>query len=413
MIRSPEVVNQVTIKKFDHFPNHGRFYVDEKCLLGNSLFQLENQRWKDMRSSLSPAFTGSKMRGMFELIRDIGKETVEYLKTSHVQDLDLKDFLCRYANDVIATTAFGFKMNSNKDQDSEFYRMGNEATDFSYLKFFFISNFMELSRLLKLELIPKKHREYYMNLVLDAMKYRKHHSIIRHDMINMLMEMKDNTQHNWTDVELVSQCFLFFIAAFEMVSSTLSFICHELMENQDCQDKLRKEINQVIDSLDGQSVSYEAINSMKYSEAVIFETMRKWPAAPDLDRICSKPTTLYDPITGKDVLIQKGDRVQINVIGIQRDPKYFPDPMKFDPEKFMGENRKKIDPNTILAFGIGPRMCIGNRFAILEIKSLMFHLFKEFKLVRHEKSTVPLTKLDTTSMGFEPKGGFFIKFEEI
>uniref|UniRef100_T1GRR7 Cytochrome P450 n=1 Tax=Megaselia scalaris TaxID=36166 RepID=T1GRR7_MEGSC len=125
---------------------------------------------------------------------------------------------------------------------------------------------------------------------------------------------------------------------------------------------------------------------MKYIDAVIFEGMRKWPSVGLLDRICTKDIILNDPVSNKDVSFKVGDNVQLNVIGIQRDPKYFENPMKFDPERFYDANRQNIDPNTILSFGFGPRI-----------------------LERHEKSVVPLLKLDESSPKLEPKGGFVVK----
>lgn len=381
LIRSPELVRQIAIKDFEHFTNRKRFFVDTKnSLFGNSIFQLEDQKWKDMRSSLSPAFTGSKMRAMFELIRDVGEDTVKYLKESKQTVLNLRDFLSRYANDVIATTAFGFQINSNKDRDNEFYKMGEKVTDVDF------------------------------------------HDLFRPDMINLLMEIRGEgvqgqndkkASHHWNDMEIVAQSFIFFFAAFDTVSATLSFLSQELLENQDCQDRLREEILEIADSLDGEPLSYEALGKMKYADAVIAEAMRKWPAIPFIDRVCKKTLVLQDPDTGKDVTIKKGDFIQMFTVGIQRDPRYFPDPMKFDPERFSEDNKKSIEAGTVFPFGIEPRMCIGNRFALLEMKSLLFHLFKNYKFEKHEKSVIPLLKLDPATSKLEPAGGFWVKLTEI
>lgn len=418
MVRSPELIRQITIKDFDHFTNRKKFFSDaDDSLIGVSLFQLDDQRWKDMRSSLSPAFTGSKLRAMFILMRDIGVETVTHLKNISPNELNLKDFMTRYANDVIATTAFGFQINSNNDPDNEFFKMGEIVTDINVAKFFFMTSFRKLAKLMGIDLLTKTQHNYYMKLVLGAMEHRKNHQIFRPDMINMMMELRGEgvqgqsnkkTTRTWTDMEIVSQCFLFFFAAFESVASTLALIGQELIENPYVQDKLRKEINDVSANLNGEQLTFDALTSMKYAEAIVLETTRKWPTQVFIDRVCTKPIVLHDPVTGKDVPIQKGDNIQMMATGIQRDPKYFPDPMKFDPERFTEENRKKIDPCTYFPFGVGPRMCIGNRFAMLEIKSLMYHLFKEFKFEPHEKSVIPL-KLNPKTTKVEPVGGFWVK----
>uniref|UniRef100_T1GRR6 Cytochrome P450 n=1 Tax=Megaselia scalaris TaxID=36166 RepID=T1GRR6_MEGSC len=252
MVRSPEVIRLITTKYFDHFTDRrGLFNDAEHSLLGNSLFQLRGKKWKDMRTSLSPAFTGSKLRGMFVLMRDISESTVEHLQCSSANEIELKDFLSRYANDVIATTAFGFQINSNKDPENYFFMTGKEIFNLNTFKLLFITSFSWLAKVLELDFLSKRQSEYYMKLVLEAMDLRKKQKIFRPDMINMLMEMREIglevDQRKWSDTELVAQCFSFFAAAFDTVSSTLSFICHELMENQDCQNKLRNEIFQSLE----------------------------------------------------------------------------------------------------------------------------------------------------------------------
>ncbi|KAL5284528.1 hypothetical protein ACFFRR_006673 [Megaselia abdita] len=422
MVKSPEVARQIFIKNFNHFVNHRRFF-DDGGLFDHSLIQMENDKWKDMRSTLSPAFTGNKMRGMFELIREIAQQAAQYLKENDLgKDVKLKDFFSRFANDVIATTAFGFKMNSLQDRNNEFFKVGQVVTVFEnstmdIIKFMMLSMFNKLARLLRITVISKEHTEYFRKLVLGAMKHRSEKKIFRPDMINMLMEVRGigvqgneelKSHFNWTDDEIVAQCFIFFLAGFETVSNTLCFMCHELMENPEVQERLKQEVNDLHESLENKPLTYEALNDMKYAEAVILETLRKWPQLPFLDRKCSKAIDLEDPETGNIIKLKEGDLIQISALGIQRDPKYFPEPMKFDPERFSDENKKNISPNTFFPFGIGPRMCIGNRFAMLEIKALLFYMMKDVSFKRSEKSTIPMV-LDPGTGQLEPKGGIYVK----
>lgn len=94
--------------------------------------------WRDMRTVLSPVFTSSKMKAMFHLMTECAQEFVEYYENqkSDVITLNMKDAITRLTNDVIASCAFGFKCNSFKDQNNEFYRTGREAFDFTGFKGF-------------------------------------------------------------------------------------------------------------------------------------------------------------------------------------------------------------------------------------------------------------------------------------
>lgn len=92
------------------------------------------------------------------------------------------------------------------------------------------------------------------------------------------------------------------------------------------------------------------------SEAVYFsETLRKYPPVPTLNRECSIDYTIPDT----DIVIEKGTRVLIPAYGLHHDPDYFPDPDKFDPDRFSEENKGKIPSYAYLPFGDGPRNCIG------------------------------------------------------
>lgn len=114
--------------------------------MGNLLTALAGQKWKDMRSTLSPAFTGSKMRQMFELVAECSDQMatffVENSKSEPVQVLDMKELFARFTNDSIATCAFGIKVDSFKDRKNEFYLIGKEVMNFTnfrnIVKFMFI-----------------------------------------------------------------------------------------------------------------------------------------------------------------------------------------------------------------------------------------------------------------------------------
>lgn len=102
-----------------------------------------------------------------------------------------------------------------------------------------------------------------------------------------------------------------------------------------------------------------------------------------------------------------GDLLSIPVYGIHRDEQYYPNPDKFDPERFSDENKDNIVPYTFLPFGAGPRNCIGSRFAILEAKALLYHLLLNFEIVSTAKTQIPL-RLSKDSLRHRPDGGIWL-----
>ena len=204
-----------------------------------------------------------------------------------------------------------------------------------------------------------------MNLVLDTMKYRAEHNIHRPDMINLLLEARgmiptDTPKSHfqeWSDIEVVAQCFLFFFAGMEPSSNTMCFSVHELMEHPSIQQKLYEEIQQTNDDLEDANISYERLQKLTYMDNFVCEILRKWPVTLVTDRLCSKDF-IYEA-NGMKLEIKKGDVVRFPICGIQRDPKYYHNPEVIDPERFNNENKSKIDAGTYLPFGLGPRNCIG------------------------------------------------------
>jgi cytochrome P450 family 9 len=140
--------------------NH-QMQLDENVdrLFSRSLFIMRDQRWRDMRATLSPAFTGSKMRLMFQLVMEVANDNMAYLKsqmTNNFVDVELGDLMPRYANDVIAKCAFGISINSMKNRDNEFFKMGSKFIQLSkslQFKFFLYSAFPKLSKFLRIPMM--------------------------------------------------------------------------------------------------------------------------------------------------------------------------------------------------------------------------------------------------------------------
>lgn len=237
--------------------------------------------------------------------------------------------------------------------------------------------------MLNIKFLDKDLYEFFDGALTDTIKERERLEIVRNDMIDLILQAKkgnlshDDNHHEeklssvgfatveesdigknkvkrtWTDEELMAQCFIFFFAGFDTVSTVMTFMAYELLLNADVQTKLQNEIDEVDRKLDGKPLTYEEVQSMKYMDMVVSETLRKWPAAPVVDRLCTKPYTLeYD---GKKLDIEVGRNFYIPIYALHHDPNNFENPSKFDPERFSDENKEKLSKAFYAPFGIGPR----------------------------------------------------------
>ncbi|XP_017010446.2 cytochrome P450 9c1 [Drosophila takahashii] len=402
-LADPELIRQVGIKSFDTFANHRKGITDgpnDTSVMSKSLLSLRDRRWKQMRSTLTPTFTSLKIRQMFELIHYCNVEAVDFLQRQLDEgssELELKDFFTRYTNDVIATAAFGIQVNSFKDPNNEFFSIGQRISEFSFwggLKVMFYILMPKLMKALRVPVMDMNNVDYFKKLVFDAMKYRKEQSIVRPDMIHLLMEAqrqfrkdqegaKESQEEQgaeFNDEDLLAQCLLFFSAGFETVSTCLSFTSYELLMNPAVQDKLYEEILAVKEELGDRPLDYDTLMGMKYLDCVVSESLRKWPPAWVLDRMCAADFELKDEEGQLVLQLRKDDLVHIPVVALHHDPDNFPQPEEFRPERFDEEHKHEIRQFTYLPFGVGQRSCIGNRMALMEVKSLIFQLLLRYRL---------------------------------
>ncbi|XP_070502406.1 probable cytochrome P450 9f2 [Chironomus tepperi] len=445
LIRDPQIIKQLTIKDFDHFMDH-RVLITEDIdpLFGKNLVSLTGDKWKDMRATLSPAFTGSKMRQMFDFVSTVAIESAEILKND-IQNggetnFEFKDFASKFTCDNIASCAFGIEVNSFKNPKNDFYRIAKNVMNFSSplmgLKLVGYFTSPKLMKTLGISLLDKEGCDFFQGALIDTMRTREKLGIVRKDMIHLMLEAKkgklvhsseesnndgyatveeshvgkSKVSRQWEELDLAAQCFIFFLAGFDTVAQTMSFVAYELACNPDIQQRLYEEILQTASETgDDQKINYEQLQSMKYLDQVISETLRKWPAAPMTDRLCTKDFELkYD---NKVMRFEKNvNSILVPIWMLHRNPKYFPNPEKFDPERFNDENKHKIQDFTYLPFGAGPRNCIGSRFALMEVKTIFFYLLLNFSIEVTEKTQIPL-KFENLPFQIKPEKGIWVELK--
>ncbi|XP_030555282.1 probable cytochrome P450 9h1 [Drosophila novamexicana] len=422
VVRDLELIKTVGIKEFDHFPNHvGTEQI--KTLLSKSLLRLKDREWREMRNILSPTFTGIKMRAMYELINVCSEVGVAYIEQQLKEapgdgiELEMKDYFTRFTNDVIASTAFGIKVNSFEEKDNKFFQIGQTVTQVKpvvMLKAILYIFIPRLMKALRVSILDETTVNYFRSLVFDAIKYRVEHKIIRPDMIHLLMEAQrkaDDAESGkkFSDDDLLAQCLLFFAAGFETVSTCLCFCTYELCMNPAVQEQLYDEIQSVEQQLQGKPLDYDTLMHMKYMDMVVSEVLRKWPPASRTDRGCNADIDLRDENNQIVVSLKQGDRIFIPIMGLHYDPEHFAEPEEFRPERFSDENKHEIQQFSYLPFGVGPRNCIGNRMALMEVKSMIYHLLSKFELLPAQKTTKDMMG-DILGFQMVPKQKFWIKY---
>lgn len=418
-IRDVELVKAIGMKNFDHFQDHlGFFDTSIDTLFGGALFFLHGEHWKNQRSAVTPIFTSSKIKNMFKLMTDCGERITNYLVKlpEEEREIEMKSVLSKYTNDVIASCAFGIEVDSVKDPNNDLYVNGQRSKLFvgfgQFIKMLMYRNVPSLIKLLRIRFFAKNLADFYENLLLDTVKIREEKGIYRPDMLQVMIDAKNKNEpgKTLTISDVTSNAYGFYFGAYETVSMQTSFVFHLLAEHPNVQTKLQEEIDKVLEEHDGQ-LTYDIVTKMEYLEAVIHETMRLYPNALFLDRVCTKTYELPPAVPGaKPYTLRPGMNLWIPVCAIHTDSKHYENPDKFEPERFVNDGKRILNSGAFIPFGLGPRMCIGHRFAMMKMKVIVCQTLSRCQFKLSSKSQLPMEILKG-SIAVTPKNGFWLKVE--
>ncbi|KAH8263585.1 hypothetical protein KR044_011083, partial [Drosophila immigrans] len=415
-----DLTKNILIKDFNNFVDRSDHPAPEtvhRNPLQGHLFNLHGEQWRALRAKLSPTFTSGKIKYMFNTITDVSQQLEDTFRTEVGSGaiLEVHDLLGRYTVDVIGSCAFGIECNSLKDPQAEFRAMAKELftdTNRNIRWFLFKMNYIKLLSKIPLRTFGQEHIGFFVNIIRQTVELRERESIKRNDFMELLIELRksDQGKKGLSLEQLAAQVFVFFIAGFETSSSNMSYALFELARNEESQRKLRSEIQSVLQKHG--KLTYEAMTEMKYLDQVINETLRKYPALVTLTRVAAESYKFNDKSSNKEIVLERGTKVYIPVNAIHNDPEIYPEPHKFDPDRFEAEAFQQRHPMAFLGFGDGPRNCIGLRFGRMQVKVGLITLLNNFRFSPAPGEPTEV-EIDTKSNIRRPLNGIKLRIERL
>ncbi|XP_027730664.1 cytochrome P450 3A8-like [Vombatus ursinus] len=394
-ITDPETIKSVLVKEcYSVFTNRRRF--GPAGILESAISIAEDDQWKRIRTVLSPTFTSGKLKEMFPIINQYGDVLVKNMQkeAEKSKPVTLKEIFGAYSMDVITSTSFSINVDSLNNQNDPFVREIRKLLKFNFLDplLLTITLFPFLVPLLKtldITVFPKEATDFLAKSIKKIKEERKKCSQKhRLDFLQLMMDSQTSnnsethSHKDLSDEELLAQSIIFLFAGYETTSSVLSFLFYNLATNPEIQQKLQKEIDAVLPNKE--AVTYDAVVQMEYLDMVINENLRLFPIAGRIERVAKKTVEL------NGLRIPKGTVVMASPFVLHHDPKYWPEPEEFRPERFSKENKESINPYVYLPFGAGPRNCIGMRFALMSMKVATCRLLQEFSFRTCKETQIPL-----------------------
>ena len=392
--QDPELIRDVLVRKFDQFVAR---YPDNSNLLKHVLYAnralstVNGDEWRQMRRMLSPGFNGKKLKLLTPIIELSCKQLVDALRkkadTGFSEDVT-ESFEC-FSMEVILMSIFGRKCNLHEGSN-ELVTAVNAAFAKTFgvlyaqeMAIAFHSHFPFLAPFVQYMLAYTSIAKQWIpvqDIAARIIQERKDSDIKRSDIVQYMLDTQDDN-YKMTMLEMVSTAVLII---FSGMGHNMTFMGHLLATHPDIQDRLIGDIkNYFANNPDATLV--DAAENIEYAEMVLREVLRLFPAINLLSRYCSETVT-----ASNGVVIPKGCQVYIPIYNIQRNPVFWPNPDKFDPERFGPNAKVPYDSATFLAFGDGPRMCPGRQYSHIKIKMALISMLRDFKFVKTEETDVPL-----------------------
>lgn len=291
-VLSPEFAKTVLVRDFQYFVNRGVYFNKDDDPLSANLFFIENSDWRRLRIKMTPTFTSGKIKNMFFTIYDVADEMVKHLQmnwennanTKCSFDVEITDLMARYNTDVIVSCAFGTQCDSLSNPKSQFRAVGKKMLTFSrirLLKLYGAMLFRKQARALGFRLLHNDVSKFIIAMCKKTIEERKTKQIERRDFMQLMIDLYRDEEDVSGDGEglslkdIAAQVFLFFFAGFETSSTAMTYALYELALNTAVQDRVRNEINDVINRHDGK-ITYDSLMEMTYLDQVIYGELIKY-----------------------------------------------------------------------------------------------------------------------------------------
>ncbi|CAF1054545.1 unnamed protein product, partial [Brachionus calyciflorus] len=398
-----EFIQEVFVKQSTNFAGRKRIFgTRDDNSPDHMLFTSSRSTWKIMRTLINPTFSSAKLRDLGPLLIKCTDRLNKILDNEQEKELEIGEFFKRFTMDSIWNCAFGVDTDIQNEPENE-YNIRSEAIfcfignpnpmnfitiyipEFQnfFLNCFFVSEwlfsrFIDFSRFNPLI--------WFMNHLFHLIELRKSEKIKKKDYLQILIDaasengnekvIDDYTKSRFekklslTGIKLNLTGFL--LAGYETTSTALTYASFVLIKYPDEQAKLYDMIKSKFET--EHEINSDSVQDIDYLDMFIKEVLRMYPIAnPAVDRRCTRATQV------KGLKIPEGLVVSVDVLNLHFDADLWGpvDPNEFYPLR----HEVKRNPLAYMAFGNGPRYCLGMKFALIEIKIALCKLLFNFELL--------------------------------
>jgi len=346
--RDPQHAEHVLRESWQNYTK-GLFSKRVAILLGNGLMSSEGTLWKKQRRMIQPAFHRNVVAGLAKVIASSNRSLLTKWKEAALQHirLNVTHDVSSMVLEVTLRSIFG---NDYLQVAEHFKVLSEEST--RDLKF--AQAFRSLEKIVFLLAAERRKKMREPN-----------------DLLSKLMAARDLSGQAMRDRQLVNEIKTLIVAGHETTASTLNWVWYLLSRNPGAEHRLWKEVDK---RTPGDHTNLDGLDEYPFASEVIEETMRMFPPGWLVTR-----KALRDDQLG-EFFVPAGTEIYIPLYFIQRNPKLWEDPDRFDPDRFTPERSKNRHPFAMLPFSAGPRRCIGESLARVEMLIHVATIAKNLRL---------------------------------
>ncbi|KAM6221288.1 cytochrome P450 4V2 [Rhynchocyon petersi] len=352
--------------------------------LGQGLLTSTGNKWRSRRKMLTPTFHFTILDDFLDVMNEQANILVKKLE-KHV---DQEAFNCFFyvtlcALDIICETAMGKSISAQSNDDSEYVRAVYRMSDMILRRVKMPWLWLDLWYLMFKE--GREHRRslkvlhiFTNNVIRERVSHLKREEECRNEndrdssltkkkrraFLDLLLNATDDEGKKLSHEDIREEVDTFMFEGHDTTAAAINWSLYLLGSYPEAQRKVDKELDEVFGNSD-RPATLEDLKKLKYLECVIKESLRLFPSVPLFAR------TLSEDCEVAGYKVSKGSEAVIVPYALHRDPRYFPDPEEFQPERFFPENMQGRHPYAYVPFSAGPRNCIGQKFAIIEEKTVL------------------------------------------
>jgi len=368
-LNHPDLVRQILVEQPEKFHKPRLVKRAFRPFAGNGLLTSDGEFWRQQRKLIQPAFHHRQLAVYGDVMVAHSLRMVQsFADFADAQVRDIASEMTKLTLEVVVSSLFGSELPPEAREIGGSMSAVMDAANYRVNRPLHIPSWVPTGRNLR-ERRVLKELDAMLRALVEA---RRTSGGERVDLLSVLLAAVDEESGvRMSDQQLRDEMMTLFLAGHETTATALTWIWYLLSRHPEVDAKLQEELHQV---LGGRSPAAADLPNLPYTGMVIREALRLYPPGPAFAR-----EPVEDVIIG-GYKVPAGSIVTVNVYALQRDPRFYTEPEQFDPERFRPGWEERIPRYAYLPFGGGPRVCIGNGFAMMEARLILSTIAQHYRM---------------------------------